>query len=84
MLSSLNTVQLFDIFHVYRWDFTGQILPLCGFLYSNGTSLTFVTEDTREVITKPVDTTYASHVSFYLLFGNHNLLVSAYVCLDQH
>ena len=54
---------------IYSWDITGQISPLCGFLYSNGTALIFVNEDVREVITKPVDTTYANHVSFYLLFG---------------
>ena len=65
----------FTACYTYRWDFTGQISPLCGFLYSNGTALTFVTADVREVITKSVDTTYASHVSFYLLFGEYNLHV---------
>ena len=37
-----------------------------------------MTADVREVITKPVDTTYASHVSFYLLFGEY---ISYIVCV---
>ena len=56
-------------FYKYRWDLTGQISSLCGFLYSNGTALAFMSEGVREIITKPIDTTYASHASFYLLFG---------------
>lgn len=54
---------------LYRWDLTGQVSSRCGFLYSNGTALTFENANIREVATKPVDTTYASRVSFYLLFG---------------
>ena len=42
---------------------------LCGLLYENGSALAFLTVLDRSVITKPVDTTYATHVSFYLLFG---------------
>ena len=53
----------------WRWEVTGQISSLCGFLHGNRTALTFVTADVREVITKPIDATNASHVSFYLLFG---------------
>ena len=56
---------------IFRWEITGQILSLCGSLYNGGSALTFVTQDVREVITKPINTTFASHVSFYLLFGKY-------------
>ena len=72
--------QLLIIFYLFRWSFTGQISSLCGFLYSNGTALTFANRDHREVITKPVDTTYASDVRFYLLFGKQ-ILSSCTYCL---
>jgi len=52
-----------------RWNFTGHMSSLCGYLYENGSALTFITVLDRRVITKVVDTTYATHVSFYLLFG---------------
>ena len=59
------------MFFTFRWSITGQIASFCGSLYRNGSALAFATADIREVITKPIDTTYASHVSFYLLFGKH-------------
>ena len=57
------------LFSVRRWNFTGHMSSLCGHLYENGSALAFLTVLDRRVITKPVDTTYATHVSFYLLFG---------------